>query len=37
MIWSILAPDFDEPVDEESEGPRFVQIEGFGGREKKPD
>jgi hypothetical protein len=37
MIWSILAPDFDEPVEEEHDGPRFVQIEGFGGREKKPD
>jgi hypothetical protein len=37
MIWSILAPDFDEPVEEDHDAPRFVQIEGFGGSQKKPD
>lgn len=37
MIWAVIAPDYDEPLEEEADGQNglgFVQIEGFGNRKK---
>jgi hypothetical protein len=35
MIYAILAPDFEEPAEDDEAGqPGFVQIEGFGTQKK---
>ena len=41
MIWAVLAPDYDDGVDpdagdDESAGPRLVQIDGGTGKKPKP-